>query len=189
MHIKRIGLNQLHRYNQIPMKKEFDHILMYHSLQEADILPTKPTIIDLSQEEDINDWLRLFDHDHCGVFVAEAEGRWLGGCVVVTHSPKVHMLRGDDSNAVLWDIRVDPVAQHRGIGTLLFETAMTFGREEGCQRMLIETQNNNPRAIRFYETHGATLLEINKNHYPDQPTEDQLIFTIPLSIQQHAGRS
>jgi ribosomal protein S18 acetylase RimI-like enzyme len=99
------------------------------------------------------------------------------------------MMRGDDTNAVLWDIRVDPKAQHRGIGTLLFETAMAFGRQEGCHRMLIETQNNNPRAIRFYEAQGATLLEINRNHYPDQPAEDQLIFTTPLSIKQQAGRS
>lgn len=177
MKITQIEISKLDQYNKIPMLKIFDCTYVYHSLDDYTIQPCVLSTIDMSKEESMEEWMMLFDPNHCGVFVIEESGKWIGGCVVVTHSPKIHMLRGDYQNAVLWDIRVDLAYQKLGIGKQLFEHAIHFAQQKGCTRLLIETQNNNPTAIQFYQKQGATLLEVNKNHYDQYPEEDQLIFS------------
>lgn len=181
MILTKLTFDQLDQYNQIEMLKQFDAIRVYSSISDYTIQPTAPTVIDFAKEESMDLWRQIMNHDTCGIFALEEDNRWIGGCLVVTHSPDVHMLKGDVSNAVLWDIRVDSGYQHRGYGKRLLQQAIDFAKEQGTKRLLIETQNNNPDAIAFYESMGAYLLELNKHHYPEYPDEDQLIFAIDLT--------
>ena len=178
MEIKRITFDELEKYNQIEMLKVFNHTREYFNLNEYTFKSTKETVIDFAKEESMDLWRKIMNHESCGIFVASIGEEWVGGCLVVTHSPDVNMLKGDMSNSVLWDIRVDSKYQGKGVGAELFKKAVNFAKSMNTKRMLIETQNNNPKAIRFYEYQGAKLSKINRNHYPDYPLEDQLIFIL-----------
>jgi ribosomal protein S18 acetylase RimI-like enzyme len=162
------------------MLKKFNFIRVYDANGTFKIKRVTETVLDFAKEESMELWASIMNHDSCGIFVIKENGVWVGGAVVVTNSPKVNMLKGDMDNAVLWDIRVDSNHQNKGYGKMLFEKACNFAMAMGCKRMLIETQNNNPKAIEFYERQGATLFEINFKHYPDCPDEDQLIFELLL---------
>jgi len=180
MKIKQVKFSELKKYNEIEMLKQYQSIRKYKNINDYEIINVDDTSLDFAKEESMDLWSEIMNHDSCRIFVIEKNGAWIGGTVIVTNSPKVNMLKGDMDNAVLWDIRVDSKYQNQGYGKLLFNKAIKYAREMGCKRMLIETQNNNPNAIAFYEKQGATLLEINFKHYPDCPNEDQLIFIIDL---------
>ena len=178
MEILQITFDELEKYNQIEMLKIFDYYRDYRnkSNMEYDIKKTPKTIIDFAKDEKMSLWKEILNENTTGVFVIKENNEWVAGCVVVTHSPKVNMLRNDMSNAVLWDIRVDSNHQKKGYGSILFNKAEEYAKSQNCAQMIIETQNNNPKAIEFYEKNGAVLKEINFYHYKDLPDEDQLIY-------------
>lgn len=174
--IMEIKPDQLSKYQTIEMHKHVTQIREYHSLNDYHVHLVQHHIIDLADEEDIDDWKEIIDFKHSKIFVATHHNKWVGGCVIITNSPKVHMFNQRMDYSVLWDIRVKDDYKHLHIGTKLFKKAIAFSKEKGCNKMIIETQNNNVNAILFYEKMGAYLHQINKNHYKDTPEEDQLIF-------------
>ena len=86
----------------------------------------------------------------------------VGAVAVAFDTPGVHMLEERSDLAVLWDIRVAPEAQGRGVGRRLFEYAVEWARAHGGTQMKIETQNVNVSACRFYEHMGCELGEIRR---------------------------
>jgi len=176
MIIKKIDFKELEEYIKIPMIKEFSKIYNYESLNKYSIAETLPCRIDMNTYESIELWKEIMVEEHCGVFVCIENDKWIGGTLVVTNSPQVNMLKNDMTNAVLWDIRVIKEFQGKGVSQLLFDEVIKFSLKEKCERIIIETQNNNPKAINYYTKLGAKLSEINKSHYKELPEEDQLIF-------------
>ncbi len=173
--IKQLSFDDLEEYNKIEMLKEFNRIRYYKDLHTYDIHEVETTVFDFSKDENMTLWREIMVHDQCAVFVIQEKKEYVAGAVVVTNSPNVNMLRSDMENSVLWDIRVDSKHQQRGYGKILFEKAVEFAKNKQTKRMIIETQNNNPKAIQFYEKMGCKLIEINRNHYKGLD-EDQLIF-------------
>ncbi|PAT02196.1 hypothetical protein CI105_02300 [Candidatus Izimaplasma bacterium ZiA1] len=180
MIIKKVDFSFLSDYIKIPMFKEFDTIYKYNSLNEYIIEKTNPTIIDMNKYESIDLWKEILIEEHCSIFVCLIEDELIGGAIVVTNSPKVNMLNNDMTNAVLWDIRVKKDFQGKGISQLLFDEVKKYSIMKSCKRVIIETQNNNPKAISFYTKIGAKLRFIKKSHYQDLPDEDQLLFIYDL---------
>ena len=180
MIIKKISFKQLEKYNQIEMKKTFECYRIYDDNNEYTEEKVELTTFDWTNTEKMSLWREILNEDTTGVYIIEEDNIWVAGCVVVTHSPKVNMLEGDMKNAVLWDIRVDSRHQSKGYGSLLFKKAVEYAKEMNTTQMLIETQNNNPKAIEFYSKQGAKIHKINRNHYKDLPKEDQLIMSINI---------
>lgn len=180
MNLKRIAFSELENYNKIEMLKQVNQVRKYSNLNDYTLINVEDRILDFARDESMDLWRTIMNHDSCAIFVIEERDSWVAGCVVVTNSPEVNMLRGNMENSVLWDIRVDSSSQRKGYGQILFSEAVKYSKEMSCKRMIIETQNNNSKAISFYEKQDAKLYEINLNHYEDCENEDQLIFMMDL---------
>ena len=178
MTVKQISFDDLDKYNEIEMLKIFEYVRVYKNKKEYTKTNVTRTVIDFAKEESMDVWRSIMNQDTCGIFVIEEDDKWIAGAVVVTHSPEINMLENDMTNSVLWDIRVDSEYQGRGYGKLLFDEVVKYAKQMNTKRLLIETQNNNPKAIAFYENQGANLYKLNKGHYKDYPDEDQLIFCL-----------
>lgn len=128
-------------------------------------------------------WPERFDVSRWGVFAARVEGRREGGAAVAFRTPGLDLLEGRDDVAVLWDVRVAPEARGRGVGAALFRAAEAWARARGCRRLLVETQNVNVPACRFYARMGCVLAAVNRSAYPMLPGEIQLLWDKDLDRQ------
>jgi len=131
---------------------------------------------DAIEGEGPQSWPERFDVSNWGLIRARRDGAIIGGAVIATRTPGLHMLRGQDDLAVLWDLRVSPQERGAGIGSALFRAAGDWARARGCRRLEIETQNINMPACRFYRKMGCTLGAIDRFAYPGQPAEVQLLW-------------
>ena len=121
-------------------------------------------------------WPARFDLSSWGFLVAQVAGQRVGGAAVAFSTPSIDMLDGRSDIAALWDIRVAPEARGQGIGRALFHAVEAWGRARGCRELIIETQNINVPACRFYQRLGCELVAANKFVYPSFPNEIQLLW-------------
>ncbi len=121
-------------------------------------------------------WPGRFDVSNWGLISARRDGVSVGGAVIATRTPDLHMLGGRDDVAVLWDIRVSPRERGGGVGSALFRAAGDWAGARGCRWLKIETQNVNVSACRFYQKMGCTLGAIDRFAYPGQPAEVRLLW-------------
>jgi GNAT superfamily N-acetyltransferase len=126
-------------------------------------------------------WAARFDLTNWALILARSGGSALGGAVIAFDTKNVNMLEGRHDLAVLWDLRVDPEARGKGVGTALFKSAERWAVSHGCTELKVETQNNNVSACRFYQRQGCSLGAVNRFAYPDLPHEIQLIWRKSLS--------
>lgn len=106
--------------------------------------------------------------------------KWLVGAVFIDGNQVGGVMVGWFPEAVLWDIRVLPEFQGRGIGRHLVEFAEQWAKSKGAEKLDIETQDNNARACRFYALLGYELVSFESNAYPDLTGEAKLIWSKPL---------
>lgn len=116
------------------------------------------------------DWPRRQDASAWQLFAAWAEGRRVGGAIVVRAEP-----------AILQDLRVAPDLRGRGIGSALLAAAERWARAQRCRRLEIETQSTNVAACRLYGARGYRLASISRNAYPELPEEIQLVWSKDLA--------
>jgi putative acetyltransferase len=86
------------------------------------------------------------------VFFVVDDGRVLGTCAVLRHSPEVHEIA---------KMAVDPGARGRGYGDLLMEAAVEFSRRTGARRVVIVSNTRLGPAIRLYEKHGFVRVPLD----------------------------
>ena len=122
------------------------------------------------------DWPSQFDLDRWAIFGAHADGRRAGGAAVALRDGTIVALDGSDDFAVLFDLRVDPSMRQRGVGRSLLSAALEWSAERGVRRLLVETQDVNVPACRFYSKNGFVLDAANPRAYPDLPDETQLLW-------------
>jgi putative acetyltransferase len=78
---------------------------------------------------------------------------------------------------------VVPEARGTGVSTAILQALEGFGRERGWRRLLLETGDAQPDAVRFYTREGYTRIP-GFGHYADSPSslcfEKLLIATDPM---------
>jgi GNAT superfamily N-acetyltransferase len=99
-----------------------------------------------------------------GIFIAQRDREAVGGAIVALTTPEVAPLAWPDS-ATLCDIRVRSDLRGQGVGGRLLDSAVEWARERGAHSLLIETQNVNVPACRFYASRGAELAAIDRFAY------------------------
>jgi GNAT superfamily N-acetyltransferase len=122
------------------------------------------------------DWAGRFETSQWVLFLSRAEGHAVGGATVALGTPELEVLENRGDLAVLWDIRVAPTFRSRGIGRALVEAAETWALARRCSELMVETQNINVPACRFYEALGFQLRVVREHAYRDCPGEAQLFW-------------
>lgn len=176
--IQEVGVDALSQYQEIPIAFEVKSVFRVDPidgglggirLREEKLATPYIKDYDAYQDGGPEQWPRRFDLSNWGIFLALEETRRVGGAVVASDTPGVHMLGGRSDLAVLWNIRVHPDFRRCGIGTKLFNHAADWARKRRCVELKIETQNVNVPACRFYAKQGCQLGEINRYAYAAQP--------------------
>jgi len=121
-------------------------------------------------------WAMRFDLSTWGILIARVDGKPVGGAAVAAGVPELDLLNAAADTAVLWDLRVAPDVRRQGVGTALFDAVESWAAAERCGAIVIETQNVNVAACRFYETNGCVLRKVRHHAYLDVPDEVQLLW-------------
>ena len=140
-------------------------------------------------ESDPRRWPALFTLVRWGFFVARRGDEVLGGAAV---APGSDVSVGDAllaASAVLWDIRVDEGSRRDGVGAALFRAVERWSVARGFSRLIIETQDINVGACRFYQSMGCTLTGWQPNGYADLRSEARLVWQRALINDQRWPRA
>lgn len=121
-------------------------------------------------------WPRNFDLRSWTFFGAEADGRLVGCAAAVRDAPEIWLLAGRRDLGLLWDIRVLEEARGQGVGGALLGHVERWASRNGCSELLIETQDINVSACRFYARQGCSLASVIAGAYPDFPGEAQFLW-------------
>jgi ribosomal protein S18 acetylase RimI-like enzyme len=121
-----------------------------------------------------------FDHsDDTYQRVLEHDGRLVGLLELEQHYW--------NNTAFLWTLMIDQDYRRQGLGQRLWHRAVEYARQCEVRAILIETQNTNPAACKFYLRLGCELVGLNEAFYTNDgyKTEIALFFAYNL----RAGRS
>jgi len=128
-------------------------------VKDYDVLPDDKPFFALA-ERNPRDW---------GVFLALDGNRPVGGATVSLNTAGRWMMDGRRDISVLEDIRVHPNFRRAGVGTKLIHRVANWSRNRGCRQLMMETQNINVNACRFYAKQGCRLGGFNRYGYGDHP--------------------
>lgn len=146
-------------------------------------VPVPPCVKDLSQYERAVDYARQFDIRTWRFFMAFDGETPVGALTLAGPTEGLRMLYGRTDACVLWDIRVADAYKHQGIGQRLFDMARAAAKERSYAQMIIECQNNNVPACRFYRKQGAVLGKIDQYaYYADPAIRDEVQFIWYLDL-------
>jgi GNAT superfamily N-acetyltransferase len=174
--------------DQILQVRLLDGGLAGMSLTQAAVTDPYLKDYDAIEGEGPQCWPGRFDVSNWGLIGARRDGASVGGAVIATRTPGLHMLGGREDLAVLWDIRVAPRERGGGIGSALFRAAGDWAGTRGCRWLKIETQNVNVPACRFYHKMGCTLGAIDRFAYTGQPAEVRLLWWKALASPDPESR-
>lgn len=184
-----VGRDYFERYDQIPMTFTVKSILDiervnnglggYRLVEKA----VNEYVKDLGQYEVMTGIDKRFDIRNWAFYMAFLDDMPIGAMTVLYQCPEIIMLNGRDDISLLWDIRVDPEYQKRGVGSTLLNIAQKWSKEKGVRQLKIECQNNNVAACKFYHQQGAYLGAIDEYAYcghDEVEHEAQLIWYIDI---------
>lgn len=140
-------------------------MIVYREMRPADV----PFISRLEEETFSMPWsaasfLRMIEKEDTAYFVAEEEGRLLGGCGLL-------LIAGEGN---ITNVVVAPEARRRGVGTGLLTFLMEAGDRAGLSAYTLEVRVSNKAAIALYEKLGFVSEGIRPRFY-EKPEEDALI--------------
>lgn len=146
-------------------------------------IKVNPYVKDLSKYERAVEYEKEFDITNWRFFMAFDGDVPVGAMTVAGKTEGLNMLSGRNDACVLWDIRVADKYKHRGIGEKLLNMGITEAKRDGYCQMIIECQNNNVAACKFYKKHGAVLCKIDMYaYYFDSDIKDEIQFVWYLDI-------
>jgi GNAT superfamily N-acetyltransferase len=188
--ISQVGPEKLTEYATVPIVATASSIFDVHEKNGVEIELREQSIdgqihkdYDKLPEGGPLDWARSFDLNRWNFWLARDRDTLVGAAAVACHSPSIHLLAGRSDTAALWDIRVHPAAQRRGVGRTLFDTAANWAKSQGCRLLIVETQNVNVAACKFYRAMGCKLRQLDRHAYRQHPeiaNEIQLIWELKL---------
>ncbi|MCI8987783.1 MAG: ribosomal protein S18-alanine N-acetyltransferase [Lachnospiraceae bacterium] len=141
-------------------------MVVYRKMTAEDV----PFISRLEEETFSMPWsadsfLEMISKEDARYYVAEEDGRLLGGCGVL-------MIAGEGN---ITNVAIAPEARNRGIGTALLRHLMAEGDREGLTAYTLEVRVSNAAAIHVYEKLGFVSAGVRPGFY-EKPVEDALIF-------------
>ncbi len=141
-------------------------MVVYRKMTAEDV----PFISRLEEETFSMPWsadsfLEMIGKEDARYYVAEEDGRLLGGCGVL-------MIAGEGN---ITNVAIAPEARNRGIGTALLRHLMAEGEREGLTAYTLEVRVSNAAAIHVYEKLGFVSAGVRPGFY-EKPVEDALIF-------------
>ena len=151
-------------------------------------IPTRPVLASYIKDYDSVpgdaplDWPARFDVSRWVFLAALADGQRVGCATMIARDPAVDLLDGRDDLARLWDLRVAREFRHRGVASALVAAVEERARAQDVRTLMVETQNINVPACRFYARQGFVLGAVNRDAYPDLPHEVQLLWYKPVAI-------
>lgn len=80
------------------------------------------------------------------------------------------------------DIMVDREYRHIGIGVKLLDAASAWCRAHKLQGIVLETQDNNLQACRFYTKYGFKLCGVNTEKYSLTKYKDEISLYFKLNL-------
>ncbi len=150
------------------------------ALEEVSV---EPYIKDLSIYERATEYEKRFDITNWRFYMAFDGNIPVGAMTVVGKTDRLNMLYGREDACVLWDIRVADAYKHSGIGQKLLDMGILNAKSDGYKQMIIECQNNNVPACKFYQKQGALLSKIDMYAYylvPELRNEIQFIWYLDI---------
>ena len=140
-------------------------MIVYRKMRAEDV----PFISRLEEETFSMPWsadsfLQMIEKEDTAYFVAEEDGRLLGGCGLL-------LIAGEGS---ITNVAVSPVARRRGVATGLLTYLISEGDRAGLTAYTLEVRVSNAAAIGLYEKLGFVSEGIRPNFY-EKPTEDAMI--------------
>lgn len=143
-----------------------------------------PYIKDLSKYERAVHYENEFDITNWRFYMAFSGDVPVGAMTIAGKTEGLHMLSGRTDACVLWDIRVADAYKHNGIGQELLKMGIAGAKSDGYGQMIIECQNNNVPACKFYQKQGALLSKIDMYAYYSEPeVRDEIQFVWYLNIE------
>ena len=141
-------------------------MVVYRKMTAEDV----PFISRLEEETFSMPWsadsfLEMISKEDARYYVAEEDGRLLGGCGVL-------MIAGEGN---ITNVAIAPEARNRGIGTALLRHLMAEGDREGLTAYTLEVRVSNAAVIHVYEKLGFVSAGVRPGFY-EKPVEDALIF-------------
>jgi GNAT superfamily N-acetyltransferase len=138
---------------------------------------------DLCEEDRPDVLVRRFDTSSWGVLAAQSGDARIGGALLAWNCPGYEMLGGRTDLAAIVDLRVHPDWRGRGVGRALFLAATDWVRARGCRALLVETQDTNVAACRFYAAMGCGLDSVDPEGYGPQVDEAKIVWRLELAIE------
>ena len=140
-------------------------MIVYREMREKDV----PFISRLEEETFSMPWsaasfLQMIEKEDTVYYVAEEDGRLLGGCGLL-------MIAGEGN---ITNVVVSPDARRRGVATGLLTHLLAEGDRAGLTAYTLEVRVSNAAAIGLYEKLGFVSEGIRPNFY-EKPTEDAMI--------------
>ena len=141
-------------------------MVVYRKMTAEDV----PFISRLEEETFSMPWsadsfLEMIGKEDARYYVAEEDGRLLGGCGVL-------MIAGEGN---ITNVAIAPEARNRGIGTALLRHLMAEGDREGLTAYTLEVRVSNAAAIHVYEKLGFVSAGVRPGFY-EKPVEDAIIY-------------
>lgn len=140
-------------------------MIVYRKMRADDV----PFISRLEEETFSMPWsaasfLQMIEKEDSAYFVAEEDGRLLGGCGLL-------LIAGEGN---ITNVVVAPEARRRGVATGLLTYLLAEGGRAGLTAYTLEVRVSNVAAIRLYEKLGFASEGIRPGFY-EKPTEDAMI--------------
>lgn len=97
--------------------------------------------------EFIKDWNE--ELNSC-ILLAEMKGQIVGGCLISVYG------FDSDKGPVIWirQLAVNPMYQNQGVGSLLLEQSLHWGKNKGAKRSFLAVDKQNIKAINLYTKYG-----------------------------------
>ncbi|WP_363796348.1 GNAT family N-acetyltransferase [Lysobacter firmicutimachus] len=125
-----------------------------------DIEPLPPYRKRYGDEPGDEDLDEHFEGEQAAGFLAILDGAVIGRVLVST---------AWNGLALIDDIAVDAGQRRSGAGAALLQRATDWARERGLPGVVLETQDRNVAACRFYARHGFVLGGYDRMHYAHDP--------------------
>ncbi|MDE5716757.1 MAG: ribosomal protein S18-alanine N-acetyltransferase [Lachnospiraceae bacterium] len=140
-------------------------MIVYRKMRAEDV----PFISRLEEETFSMPWsaesfLQMIEKEDTAYFVAEEDGRLLGGCGLL-------LIAGEGN---ITNVVVAPEARRRGVATGLLTYLISEGDRAGLTAYTLEVRVSNAAAIGLYGKLGFVSEGIRPGFY-EKPTEDAMI--------------